>query len=222
MWQSSCEKKSPLWARGTSAPIARCGSPTKSWPTSCWSTSSRGSARQGARSARVGAGPGLRCHGHRIERLCADRGLRHRRHHGGFSAQARDVAATTSCSPTSRSSKKRRSRSVKHSPNCILIIVTNPLDAMCQAAHWVRSFRKTAWSAWRGPGHGALPHVHRTRAGVSRGKRHRRRDGRTRRHDGPAVVRLSNVAGIPLTELLDAGRHRASRAARRATAAPRS
>ena len=26
---------------------------------------------------------------------------------------------------------------VKHSPNCILIVVTNPLDAMCQAAYWV-------------------------------------------------------------------------------------
>src|SRR5581483_1584456 len=30
----------------------------------------------------------------------------------------------------------------KYSPNCILIVVTNPLDAMCQAAHWVSRFSK--------------------------------------------------------------------------------
>ena len=31
---------------------------------------------------------------------------------------------------------------VKYSPNCILIVVTNPLDAMCQAAHMVSKFPK--------------------------------------------------------------------------------
>ena len=31
---------------------------------------------------------------------------------------------------------------VKYSPNCILIVVTNPLDAMCQAAYMVSKFSK--------------------------------------------------------------------------------
>src|SRR5579885_1569403 len=29
-----------------------------------------------------------------------------------------------------------------HSPNCIIIVVTNPLDAMAQAAYWVSKFSK--------------------------------------------------------------------------------
>src|SRR5438477_8290408 len=31
---------------------------------------------------------------------------------------------------------------VKHSPECILIVVTNPLDAMAQAAYWVSRFAR--------------------------------------------------------------------------------
>jgi len=38
---------------------------------------------------------------------------------------------------------------VKHSPNCIIIVVTNPLDAMAQAALKVSGFPKTACSEWR-------------------------------------------------------------------------
>jgi len=38
--------------------------------------------------------------------------------------------------------------SVKFSPNSILILVTNPLDAMAQAALWSRSSTRSAWSAW--------------------------------------------------------------------------
>ena len=30
----------------------------------------------------------------------------------------------------------------KYSPNCIIIVVTNPLDAMAQAAFWVSKFSK--------------------------------------------------------------------------------
>ena len=30
----------------------------------------------------------------------------------------------------------------KYSPNCIIIVVTNPLDAMAQAAYWVSKFSK--------------------------------------------------------------------------------
>src|SRR5262245_66362552 len=31
---------------------------------------------------------------------------------------------------------------VKYSPNCIIIVVTNPLDAMAQSAYWVSKFPK--------------------------------------------------------------------------------
>jgi len=33
-------------------------------------------------------------------------------------------------------------QSVRYSPNCILIVVTNPLDAMCQAAYMISKFSK--------------------------------------------------------------------------------
>ncbi len=32
----------------------------------------------------------------------------------------------------------------KYSPNCIIIVVTNPLDAMAQSAYWVSKFRRIA------------------------------------------------------------------------------
>src|SRR5246500_2946130 len=38
--------------------------------------------------------------------------------------------------------KAATEQAVKHSPNCILILVTNPLDAMCQAAYMVSKFSK--------------------------------------------------------------------------------
>src|SRR6266853_728132 len=38
--------------------------------------------------------------------------------------------------------KTATEQAVKYSPNCILIIVTNPLDAMCQAAFMVSKFSK--------------------------------------------------------------------------------
>ena len=37
---------------------------------------------------------------------------------------------------------------VKYSPNCILIVVTNPLDAMAQTAFKLSGFSRTASSAW--------------------------------------------------------------------------
>src|ERR1700720_416671 len=38
--------------------------------------------------------------------------------------------------------KAATEQAVKYSPNCILIVVTNPLDAMCQAAYMVSKFSK--------------------------------------------------------------------------------
>jgi malate dehydrogenase len=92
---------------------------------------------------------------------------------------------------------------VKYSPNCILIIVTNPLDAMCQAAHWVSRFSKNRVVGMAGVLDSARfrtfiaqelqVSVENVTAVVMGG------------HGDTMVplVRLSSVSGIPLTELMD-------------------
>ncbi len=93
---------------------------------------------------------------------------------------------------------------VKYSPNCILIIVTNPLDAMCQAALRVSGFPKQRVIGMAGILDSARfrtfiaqelkVSVENVQAFVMGG------------HGDTMVplVRFSQVAGIPLTELLDA------------------
>ncbi|MCZ6752060.1 MAG: malate dehydrogenase [Acidobacteria bacterium] len=93
---------------------------------------------------------------------------------------------------------------VQHSPNCILIIVTNPLDAMCQAALRVSGFPKHRVIGMAGILDSARfrtfiaqelkVSVENVQAFVMGG------------HGDTMVplVRFSQVAGIPLTELLDA------------------
>ena len=92
---------------------------------------------------------------------------------------------------------------VKHSPNCILIIVTNPLDAMCQTAYWVSKFPKQRVVGMAGVLDSARfrtfiaeelkVSVENVTAVVMGGH------GDTM----VPVVRLSSVAGIPLTELIE-------------------
>ena len=91
----------------------------------------------------------------------------------------------------------------KHSPNCILIVVTNPLDAMAQAAYWVSKFPKhrvvgmaDVLDSARFRTFIALElkvSVENVTAVVMGG------------HGDTMVplVRLSGVSGIPLTELMD-------------------
>ena len=91
----------------------------------------------------------------------------------------------------------------KHSPNCILIVVTNPLDAMCQAAYWVSKFPKNRVVGMAGVLDSARfrtfiaaelqVSVENVTAVVMGG------------HGDTMVplVRLSGVSGIPLTELMD-------------------
>jgi len=94
-------------------------------------------------------------------------------------------------------------QAVKYSPNCILVMVTNPLDAMCQAAFWVSKFSKNRVIGMAGVLDSARfrtfiaqelkVSVENVIAVVMGG------------HGDTMVplVRLSNVAGIPLTELMD-------------------
>ncbi|MBI1787626.1 MAG: malate dehydrogenase [Acidobacteria bacterium] len=94
-------------------------------------------------------------------------------------------------------------QAVKYSPNSILIMVTNPLDAMCQAAYWVSGFTKNRVIGMAGVLDTARfrtfiaqeldVSVENVTAVVMGG------------HGDTMVplVRLSGVSGIPLTELLD-------------------
>jgi malate dehydrogenase len=91
----------------------------------------------------------------------------------------------------------------KYSPNCIIIVVTNPLDAMAQAAFLVSKFSKNRVVGMAGVLDSArfrtfiaqeLNVSVESVTGVVMGG-----------HGDTMVplVRLSNVAGIPLTELMD-------------------
>jgi len=94
----------------------------------------------------------------------------------------------------------------KYSPNCILIVVTNPLDAMAQAAYQVSKFSKNRVVGMAGVLDSARfrtfiaqelnVSVENVTAVVMGG------------HGDTMVplVRLSGVAGIPLTELMDKAR----------------
>jgi len=91
----------------------------------------------------------------------------------------------------------------KYSPNCIIIVVTNPLDAMAQAALWVSKFSKNRVVGMAGVLDSARfrtfiaqelkVSVENVTAVVMGG------------HGDTMVplVRLSGVSGIPLTELMD-------------------
>lgn len=91
----------------------------------------------------------------------------------------------------------------KYSPNCIIIVVTNPLDAMAQAAYWVSQFPKNRVVGMAGVLDSARfrtfiaaelkVSVENVTAVVMGG------------HGDTMVplVRLSSVSGIPLTELMD-------------------
>jgi malate dehydrogenase len=92
---------------------------------------------------------------------------------------------------------------VKYSPNSILIVVTNPLDAMCQTAYMVSKFSKNRVVGMAGVLDSARfrtfiaqelkVSVDNVTAVVMGGH------GDTM----VPVVRLSNVAGIPLADLMD-------------------
>jgi malate dehydrogenase len=91
----------------------------------------------------------------------------------------------------------------KHSPNCVIIVVTNPLDAMAQAAYWISKFPKQRVVGMAGVLDSARfrtfiaaelkVSVENVTAVVMGG------------HGDTMVplVRLSGVSGIPLTELMD-------------------
>jgi malate dehydrogenase len=92
---------------------------------------------------------------------------------------------------------------VKYSPNCIIIVVTNPLDAMTQAAFWVSGFPKNRVVGMAGVLDSAR---FRTFVAMELGVSVESVTGVVMGGHGDTMVplvRLSNVSGIPLTELMD-------------------
>ena len=91
----------------------------------------------------------------------------------------------------------------KYSPNCILIVVTNPLDAMAQAAFKVSKFSKNRVIGMAGVLDSAR---FRTFIAQELNVSVENVTGVVMGGHGDTMVplvRLSNVAGIPLTELMD-------------------
>ena len=91
----------------------------------------------------------------------------------------------------------------KHSPNCIIIVVTNPLDAMAQAALWVSKFSKN-----RVVGMAGVLDSARFRTFIAQELKVSVENvtGVVMGGHGDTMVplvRLSSVSGIPLTELMD-------------------
>jgi malate dehydrogenase len=91
----------------------------------------------------------------------------------------------------------------KYSPNCIIIVVTNPLDAMAQAALWVSKFSKNRVVGMAGVLDSAR---FRTFIAQEIGVSVENVTGVVMGGHGDTMVplvRLSSVSGIPLTELMD-------------------
>ncbi len=94
-------------------------------------------------------------------------------------------------------------QAVKYSPNCILILVTNPLDAMCWTAQQVSQFSKN-----RVIGMAGILDTARFRTFIAEelGVSFENVTAMVLGGHGDTMVplvRLSSVSGIPLTELLD-------------------
>jgi malate dehydrogenase len=91
----------------------------------------------------------------------------------------------------------------RYSPNCILIVVTNPLDAMSQAAFWTSKFSKN-----RVIGMAGVLDTARFRTFIARELNVSVENVTAMVLGGHGdtmvpLVRFTNVSGIPLSELLD-------------------
>lgn len=98
--------------------------------------------------------------------------------------------------------KSATEQAVKHSPNCILILVTNPLDAMCWVAHKVSGLPKHRVIGMAGVLDTAR---YRTFLAMELGVSVENITAMVLGGHGDTmvpIVRLTNVSGIPVSELI--------------------
>ena len=91
----------------------------------------------------------------------------------------------------------------RYSPNCVMIVVSNPLDAMCQTAYWTSKFPRN-----RVVGMAGVLDSARFRTFIAQELRVSVENVTAVVMGGHGdtmvpIVRLTSVSGIPLTELLD-------------------
>ena len=91
----------------------------------------------------------------------------------------------------------------RYSPNCVMIVVSNPLDAMCQTAYWTSQFPKN-----RVVGMAGILDSARFRTFIAQELKVSVENVTAVVMGGHGdtmvpIVRLSSVSGIPLTELMD-------------------
>ena len=91
----------------------------------------------------------------------------------------------------------------RYSPNCVMIVVSNPLDAMCQTAYWASKFPKN-----RVVGMAGILDSARFRTFIAQELKVSVENVTAVVMGGHGdtmvpIVRLSSVSGIPLTELMD-------------------
>ena len=115
-------------------------SSTWSWPTSSSSTSPR-ACRRAIASTCYEAAPDRVVRRARAghQRLQGHRRLRHRRRHVGSAPQAGHEPRRPAAGQL-RDHQRVVEQVVEHSPNCIIIRVANPLDAMTQAVYRLSGF----------------------------------------------------------------------------------
>ena len=120
-----------------------------------------------------------------------DAGLGHRRHHLRRAAQAGHEPRRPAARTNFKIMQAVTEQVVKYSPNCIIVPVANPLDAMCQAVYQAeRVPARARHRHGRRARLGAHAHVHRDGAERVGRERPRLRARRPRRHDGAAAALL--------------------------------
>ena len=178
--------RSPSSAPAMSARRPPSASPRPASPTSSWSTSSRGCRRARAStsprpprsSATTPGSPGTNDYADTagIDIVVVTSGL----------ARQPGMSRDDLLAKNAGIVRAVVEQAARHSPDAILIVVTNPLDAMCHVALAASGFpRERVLGHGRRPRLGPLPHVHR------RGARRERRATRTRSSSAATATRWS-------------------------------
>ena len=177
---------------------------------------------KGARPGRGGAGRRPRRPDHRHERLRRHRGLATSSSSRPGLARQPGMSRDDLLAKNAGIVRAVVEQAAGRSPDAILIIVTNPLDAMCHVALQASGFPRERVLGMAGVLDSARFRTFIAQElGVSRRGHPRLRPRRPRRHDGPAVALLDRRRRADHRAAAGRAGHRRSRSGR-PTAAPRS